>query len=90
MTCVPPLERGAAAGPRFVALSRQVEADGQLDETFVDAICDEPCLFSYGGMLAHVLAFGATRRTIVIGALHKEGITDLGAGDPAHWVAEHA
>jgi AraC family transcriptional regulator len=41
-------------------------------------------------MLAHVLAFGATRRTIVIGALHSAGITDLGAGDPMHWVTERA
>ena len=82
--------RLAEAGPEFSALSGQLVEEGRLDETFVDAICDDPCLFTYGGMLAHVLAFGATRRTIVIGALHTEGMTDLGAGDPAHWVAEHA
>lgn len=82
--------RLAESGPEFTALTRQLVEEDRLDETFVDAICEEPCLFTYGGMLAHVLTFGATRRTIVIGALHKEGMTDLGAGDPAHWVAEHA
>ncbi len=82
--------RLAESGPEFTTLTHQLVEEGRLDETFVDAICEEPCLFTYGGMLAHVLAFGATRRTIVIGALHKAGTTDLGAGDPAHWVAEHA
>jgi len=30
------------------------------------------------------------RRTLVCGALYDAGVTDLGAGDPLHWVAEHA
>ena len=61
-----------------------------LDETFVDATCDPPRVFTYGGMLAHVLTFAAHRRTLAIGALHSAGITDLGAGDPMRWVAEAA
>jgi AraC family transcriptional regulator len=82
--------RLADAGPEFVTLAQQLVVEGRLEETFVDTTCEEPQVFTYGGMLAHVLAFGATRRTIVIGALHSAGITDLGAGDPMHWVAEHA
>jgi hypothetical protein len=39
-------------------------------------------------MIAHVLTFAAHRRTLVVGALHSAGITDLGAGDPMRWVAE--
>ena len=57
-------------------------------ETFVDATCDPPQVFTYGGMLAHVLTFAAHRRTLAIGALHSGGITDLGAGDPMRWVAD--
>ena len=60
----------------------------RLDETFVDAVCEPPEVFTYGGMLAHVLTFAAHRRTLAIGALHSAGITDLGAGDPMRWVAE--
>jgi len=82
--------RLAEAGPEFLDLTRQLVEEGRLEETFVDAICDPPEVFTYGGMLAHVLAFGATRRTLVIGALTSAGIKDLGAGDPARWVAEHA
>jgi hypothetical protein len=56
----------------------------------VDAVCDPPEVFTYGGMIAHVLTFAAHRRTLVVGALHDAGITDLGAGDPMRWVAEPA
>jgi hypothetical protein len=75
-----------------VFLDRALEViDGsRLDETFVDAICEPPEVFTYGGMIAHVLTFAAHRRTLAIGALHSVGITDLGAGDPMRWVAEAA
>jgi AraC-like DNA-binding protein len=78
------------AGPAFVARVREVVDGGRLDETFVDALCDPPEVFTYGGMLAHVLTFAAHRRTLVCGALASAGVTDLGAGDPMRWVAEPA
>jgi hypothetical protein len=76
------------AGPEFLALVDSLVREGRLDESFVDAVCDPPEVFTFGGMLAHVVTFGAVRRTLVIGALHTAGITDLGAGDPMRWVAE--
>ncbi len=78
------------AGPVFLDRAREVVAGNRLDETFVDTVCDPPEVFTYGGMLAHVLTFAAHRRTLAIGALHSAGITDLGAGDPMRWVAEAA
>jgi AraC-like DNA-binding protein len=80
----------AVVGPAFLAKVRTIIDDGRLDETFVDAVCDPPMVFTYGGMIAHVLTFAAHRRTLVCGALADAGITDLGAGDPMGWVAEHA
>ena len=82
--------RLAQAGPAFVAQVRSIVDEGRLDETFVDAICDPPEIFTYGGMIAHVLTFAAHRRTLVCGALIDAGVTDLGAGDPMRWVAEAA
>jgi AraC family transcriptional regulator len=82
--------RLASDGAAFVARVREITEEGRLDETFVDAICDEPEVFTYGGMIAHVLTFAAHRRTLVAGALVDAGITDLGAGDPMRWVAEPA
>jgi AraC-like DNA-binding protein len=78
------------AGPAFLDHTRGVFATNRLDETFVDAVCEPPEVFTYGGMVAHVRTFSAHRRTLAIGALHSAGITDLGAGDPMRWVAEAA
>ena len=82
--------RLAQSGPAFLTQVRTIVDEGRLDETFVDAICDPPEVFTYGGMIAHVLTFAAHRRTLVCGALSDAGVTDLGSGDPMRWVAEHA
>ena len=60
--------RLAEAGPAFLSGVRTIVDEGRLDETFVDAICDPPEVFTYGGMIAHVLTFAAHRRTLVCGA----------------------
>jgi hypothetical protein len=75
------------AGPAFLSDVRTIVGEGRLDETFVDAVCDPPEVFTHGGMIAHVLTFAAHRRTLVCGALQAAGITDLGSGDPMRWVA---
>jgi AraC family transcriptional regulator len=80
--------RLAEHGSAFVANVHEIVEDGRLDETFVDAICDPPEVFTYGGMVAHVLTFAAHRRTLVCGALADAGVDDLGAGDPMRWVAQ--
>jgi AraC-like DNA-binding protein len=82
--------RLAEAGPEFVATVRTRAAEGTLDETFVDALCDPPEVFTYGGMIAHVLTFAAHRRTLVLGAFADAGVTELGSGDPMRYVAQAA
>jgi AraC family transcriptional regulator len=81
--------RLAQAGPAFLADVRSIVEEGRLDDTFIDATCEPPETFTYAGMIAHVLTFGAHRRTLVCGVLADAGMGDLGAGDPMHWVAEH-
>lgn len=82
--------RLAEAGPAFLAQVHALVGEGRLDETFVDALCDPPRVFTYGGMVAHVLTFAAHRRVLVCGALSDAGVTELGAGDPMTWVAQPA
>jgi hypothetical protein len=77
--------RLAEAGPRFLETVRSAG----FGETFVDATCEPPQMFTCGGMVAHVLTFAAHRRILVHGALEDAGITDLD-GDPMRWVAEAA
>ena len=80
--------RLAEEGPTYLAHVRQVCEEGRLDDTFVDALCEPAEVFTYGGMVAHVLTFAAHRRTLVALALDAAGISDLGWGDPMRWVAE--
>lgn len=82
--------RLAEAGPEY---RRQIQAVADRDgweETFVDALCDPPRLFTYGGMVAHVLTFAAYHRTLAVQALDAAGIGDLGWGDPMRWVSDQA
>lgn len=74
------------AGPGFRELLVPALQQGRGEETFLDATCDPPQTFSYGGVLSHVLTFSAVRRTLAIGALESYGVTDLGAGDPMAFV----
>jgi AraC family transcriptional regulator len=82
--------RHASAGSRFVALVNRLNDEGRFDESFVDTTCEPPRVFTYGGMVAHVLTFAAHRRSLLVGAFHSAGITDLGFGDPMHFIAEGA
>ncbi len=82
--------RLAVEGPVYLAHVREVCEQGRLDETFVDALCQPAEVFTYGGMIAHVLTFAAHRRTLVALALDAAGIKDLGWGDPMRWVATPA
>ncbi len=75
-------------GPRYLAHVREVCDQGRLNDTFVDALCEQAAVFTYGGMVAHVLTFAAYRRTVVVLALARHGHDELGWGDPMRWVAE--
>jgi len=79
-----------AASPRFRELVLTPIEDGRAGETFVDALCDPPETFTYGGVLAHVLTFSAVRRTMAIGALESAGVDDLGSGDPMGFIGSGA
>ncbi|MFC5176722.1 helix-turn-helix transcriptional regulator [Nocardioides taihuensis] len=83
-------ERLAVEGPTFLGHVRDVVAAGRLDDTFVDALCEPAHVFTYGGMVAHVLTFAAHRRTLVALAFASHGLDELGWGDPMTWVAEPA
>jgi AraC family transcriptional regulator len=79
--------RLAVEGPTYLSQVREVVEQDRLDDTFVDALCEPAEVFTYGGMIAHVLTFAAHRRTLVVMALDSHGISELGWGDPMVWVA---
>ena len=73
------------AGPEFQRLVKQVRDKNNWDAGFVDALCDPPESFTYGGMLAHVVNFSVYRRNLAIMAFRELGVDDLGIGDPIEW-----
>ena len=82
-------ERLESEGERFKQRAAELVEDGRLDETFVNATCDPPETFSFGGVLAHVLTFAAHRRTLVTGALISAGVdVDLVTADPRAWLSD--
>jgi AraC family transcriptional regulator len=50
----------------------------------VDALCEPPQSFTYGGVLSHILSFGAVRREMLASVLHELGAT-VPPGDPILW-----
>ena len=83
-------ERLATEGPTYLAHVREVVDQDRLDDTFVDALCEPAEVFTYGGMIAHVLTFAAHRRTLVVLAFGKHGDRGAGLGRPDDWVAQPA
>ena len=77
--------RWDAAVGRYRAAVRRVAANDEWDTAFVDAVCEPPETFTYGGAVAHVLTFSAYRRTLLALAVHDAGYRDLGIGDPMHF-----
>lgn len=74
----------AAVPPYRGALARIV-ANNEWDTGFVDAVCEPPQTFTYGGAVAHVLTFSAYRRMEALLAFHAAGYRNLGMGDPMHF-----
>src|SRR5436309_2883853 len=59
-------------------------ARGAWDTAFVDATCEPPESFTYGGMAAHVLTWSAHRRHVVLEALERHGV-EVEHSDPLGW-----
>ena len=66
----------------FLDILTMVETDRSWDLTFVDSVCEPPEVFTYGGMIWHVIT-GATMRTEAIRSeMQVRGLAKLGSGDP--------
>jgi AraC family transcriptional regulator len=74
------------AGTAFARYVREVAEQDRFDETFVDATCDDPFLFTAAGMIGHVLTYAAYRRTLVVAALERAGAGEVD-DEPLHWFA---
>ena len=56
------------------------------EDTFVDALCEPPETFTFGGMFAHVITFNAHRRMVAIDVLRSLGVKVDGFGCPMEYL----
>jgi AraC family transcriptional regulator len=75
------------AARKFARVARRIRDNGAWDDAFVDALCEPPQSFTYGGVLSHVLAYGAIRREALAAVLAELGAPALSSGDPIEWEA---
>jgi hypothetical protein len=81
------LARFDRVAPAFERFARTVRDRGAWDDAFVDALCQPPQSFTYGGVLSHVLAYGAVRREMLASVLVELGAAVPSSGDPIEWEA---
>jgi len=82
--------RFARAAPAFARVARDIRDRGAWDDAFVDALCEPPRSFTYGGVLAHVLSYGSVRREALAGVLTELGAGPFSTGDPIMWEADRS
>ena len=56
------------------------------EDTFVDALCEPPETFTFGGTFAHVITFNAYRRMVAIDVLRGLGARVEGVGCPMEYL----
>jgi AraC-like DNA-binding protein len=81
------LEKSDAAFRRILTDVRNRNA---WSDTFVDALCEPPETFSFGGMFAHVITFNTYQRLLALDALRRLGVKVDGFGCPTEYEASVA
>jgi AraC family transcriptional regulator len=69
----------------FERIAKRIRDRGAWDDAFVDALCEPPESFTYGGVLSHVLSYGAVRREALASVLAELGAELPSSGDPIEW-----
>ncbi|HWC99516.1 MAG TPA: helix-turn-helix domain-containing protein [Candidatus Sulfopaludibacter sp.] len=81
------LSRLDQADAKFHGVLSEVRNRSAWEDTFVDALCEPPETFTFGGMFAHVITFNAHRRMLAMDALRHLGVTVEGFGCPSEYLA---
>jgi len=77
--------RFEVASRRFARIVAAIRDRGAWSDAFVDALCEPPEMFTYGGVVAHVLTFGAIRREMLASVLAELGADVPDLSDPLNW-----
>jgi AraC-like DNA-binding protein len=75
------------ADTEFNRILSDVRNRNAWSDTFVDALCEPPETFSFGGMFAHVITFNSYQRLLALDALRRLGVKVEGFGCPTEYEA---
>ena len=78
------------ADAKFHGVLTDVRNRRAWDDMFVDALCEPPETFSFGGMFAHVITFNAHRRMLAMDELRRLGVKVEGFGCPSEYLTSLA
>ena len=81
------LRRFERAARDFARVTKTIRNRGAWDDAFGDALCEPPQSFTYGGVLSHILSYGAVRREMLASVLAELGAEIPSTGDPILWEA---
>lgn len=84
------LARMEKADASFNGVFSGVRNRSAWDDTFVDAICEPPETFTFGGTFAHVITFNFYRRMLAIDSMRRLGISVEGFGCPEEYITSLA
>lgn len=84
------LARAEKADAAFNSVLEDVRNRSAWEDTFVDALCEPPETFTFGGTFAHVIAFNFYRRMLAIDAMRRLGVSVDGFGCPEEYIASLA
>jgi AraC-like DNA-binding protein/uncharacterized damage-inducible protein DinB len=84
------LTRMEKADAEFTRILKDVRNRNAWSETFVDALCEPPETFSFGGMFAHVITFNTHQRLLALDAMRRLGVKVEGFGCPTEYEASLA
>lgn len=80
------LARLESADRAFHSVLTDVRNRSAWEDTFVDALCEPPESFTFGGMFAHVITFNAYRRMVALDVLRGLGVNVEGVGCPMEYL----
>jgi AraC family transcriptional regulator len=84
------LARLEKADAEFNRIMTDVRNRNAWSDTFVDALCEPPETFSFGGMFAHIITFNSHQRLLALDALRRLGVKVEGFGCPTEYEASIA
>jgi AraC-like DNA-binding protein len=84
------LERLQKVDAEFTRVLGDVRNRNAWSDTFVDALCEPPETFSFGGTFAHIITFNTYQRLLAIEAMRRLGVKVEGVGCPMEYEASLA